>query len=134
MARFFAALLAVAAIMLQGAAAMPFPYPNGTNPDLPTSIYPVHPGPTASNAHFTTRALREVPINLPRPAWMGSTIIRAILDQYQAERRRHDYITYFRLIVAKLLNEDLLLDHEASPSLLGPWSLTLSLNGVEDPP
>ncbi|RYP32547.1 hypothetical protein DL767_005159 [Monosporascus sp. MG133] len=69
MTRFFAAILAVAAIMLQGAAAIPFPltYPNGTNPDIPTSIYPVHPGPTASGAHFTPRALREVPINLPRP-------------------------------------------------------------------
>ncbi|RYP03424.1 hypothetical protein DL764_005154 [Monosporascus ibericus] len=67
MTRFFAATLAVAAIMLQGAAAMPFPYPNGTNPDLPTPTYPGYPGPTASGSYFTPRALREAPINLPRP-------------------------------------------------------------------
>ena len=67
MARFFAAILAVAAIMLQGAAAIPFPYPNGTHPDLPTPTDPGYPGPTASGAYFLPRPLREVPINLPRP-------------------------------------------------------------------
>ncbi|RYP63040.1 hypothetical protein DL771_009455 [Monosporascus sp. 5C6A] len=66
MTRFFAAILAVAA-MLQSAAAIPFPYPNGTNPDFPTSVGPGYPGPTASGAYFLPRALREVPINLPRP-------------------------------------------------------------------
>ncbi|RYP43451.1 hypothetical protein DL770_011666 [Monosporascus sp. CRB-9-2] len=67
MTRFFAAILAVAAIMLQGAAAVPFTYPNGTNPEPPTSTYPGYPGPTAPDAHSSPRALREVPINLPRP-------------------------------------------------------------------
>ncbi|RYO90491.1 hypothetical protein DL766_001051 [Monosporascus sp. MC13-8B] len=67
MARFFAAILAVAAIMLQGAAAIPFPYPNGTHPDLPTPTNPGYPGPTASGAYLLQRPLREAPINLPRP-------------------------------------------------------------------
>ena len=64
MARFFTAILAAAAIMLQGVAAAPYEFGNGTTP---------YPGPTgtASRAPIPPtplpRNLREVNINLPRP-------------------------------------------------------------------
>lgn len=67
MARFFAAILAVAAIMLQGtaAAAVPFPTNNGTIPAPgPTGTGGV-PGPTGSFQQ--PRELRDFPINLARP-------------------------------------------------------------------
>ena len=63
MARFFAAILAVAAIMLSGAAAVPYPFTNGTSPEPgPTGTGTGLPGPTAVPE---PRALREFPIGLP---------------------------------------------------------------------
>lgn len=61
---FFAALLAVVAVTLQGAAAVPYPFTNGTVPVTgPTGTASSGlPSPTGFQ-----RGLRELRVGLPRP-------------------------------------------------------------------
>ncbi|KAI1481927.1 hypothetical protein F4774DRAFT_372583 [Daldinia eschscholtzii] len=65
MARFFAALLAAAA-MLQVGSAAPYPYTNGSAPAAPAQSVPRAVNSTVAH-EVLKRRLREYPIALVRP-------------------------------------------------------------------
>ncbi|KAI5920614.1 hypothetical protein F4810DRAFT_681907 [Camillea tinctor] len=75
MARFFAALLAAAAMFSVGSAA-PYTFPNGTTPGVPTPTTTATPGQINVRSLWNTtttfekpkRGLRNFPVALQRPA------------------------------------------------------------------